>query len=580
MLRTVKELSPIFLLLGLLELSIGRLWGWWLVALALVAWTPKLLGFSREIKVRRPPKKILPTSLGLTYLSAMLLAWLGFCSVNYGSDHTLTAVFLITLMLISAMLCAHAIFNGAKSASDRTQQRPTPSAGLWLPLGIVFGALLLRFFWVLDVPGGFSARELWLADASQTAFPPGAFSEIGDYLAHLFVRLTNPSVYSLRLPAVLLGTLSVAAVFLLGRLLLPGRGAALAAITLAVMPCHFVASRVSGAWIGASLAIPLALGAAIAVRKRAILPPLVLFSIPALLVYDRFAYLQTATILLLLFYTLPQTKKKTGRRNNGLTIWLWRAGRLSLLSLLALPYGKQLAVPLDLLFYRGLNDAVLGFGGMGPIGPALLPLFLIGACAFWRGRAAALFPGSVYLLTFLIAFQPAGTGTRFALALLAPLVAVTIAAALLKLEKELRGTALLRTAHRILLVLLSVTVIGWGYFKFYADDAVRRGMLDYRLHRLVYYLDAAKERNMTPYLSSSLQQPASYAPFLKQYADIKPFNSAFSIPVNTVLILDGKEDDLYHVFDAQETGIYRREVRNGPNLVLRVIYRPKTESEK
>ncbi len=613
--KTLAELAPVLILLGLLELSLGRSWGWALLALGLAVPAVKFFRLARSLRIRIPrlslpsPKQLSKSrakglrwrtrgdfftglmrrhaalvfyvSLCLAYLSACLLAWYGFRRANYALAPSPLFPLALAFLLLAAFLCAYVLFSSkTHSAAAITPARRSWQAAL-VPLALFLFALLIRHAWVLDVPAGFSQDEVKLAATSLAAQPARAFADAGDYLTHLCLRSVGVGAMGLRIAAVLIGTLGVALTFLLGRLVLPGRGGLYAAALLAVMPFHFAASRVSGASISTSLVLPLALALAVLAREKwRFVPPLVILLVPALLLHTPAACLQASLVLLLLYYALPGEGRRRIAGAPFSTPLRIRAALLTGVILLALSYGGDLVETVRLLTYHGLGDAKLGFAGMGPIGPALLPLFLIAAAASLVRGGRALFPGSVYLLSFLIAFQPRGSGTHFALALTAPLVALGAAAALLRLERVLRKIAPVRWAHRALLVALSAAVLGWGYFGYYAEDVASRDILDFKLHRLTYYLDAAGERQMSPYLSPSLRRRKEYVPFLQGRDAIRGFDASFRIPDGAVLLLDGAEKELYDAFDSQKKGIYRREITNGRRVVMRVIYRPKVEGSR
>ncbi len=136
-----------------------------------------------------------------------------------------------------------------------------PARGLLaVALLIVGGAgVFLRLWRLGELPAGCMGLECTQALALVDGAAPGL--SLFDLTAHLFFRITQDGLLSLRLAGAALGILTLPAFYWATRPLDRFGGGALAAMLLALSPWHVWAGRTSDPWMAAPLLIALALGA-------------------------------------------------------------------------------------------------------------------------------------------------------------------------------------------------------------------------------------------------------------------------------------------------------------------------------
>lgn len=271
---------------------------------------------------------------------------------------------------------------------------------------------------------GYDAYSLLLTGADQYGVRWPLFAEgIDDYTPILYTLLVVPAVAALgltevavRLPAALVGVLTVYTTYLCGRAL-PGSVAGLVAAALvAISPWHILPSRTGAEWV--LLPLFMTTGVWLLVRGRRHGPSLVLAGLTLGLGLYSYAFARLLVPLLVLGFAALWWRDLASR-------WRWAVAGLVVLLVLAVPmiwFGLtpagqarlQTVVPLDR--YRGLalipyaaanfasyfGPAFLVWGGeqtdhhrlagFGPLLPVMVPLIVAGLAALaGRPSRAGLF---------------------------------------------------------------------------------------------------------------------------------------------------------------------------------------------
>jgi 4-amino-4-deoxy-L-arabinose transferase-like glycosyltransferase len=177
-------------------------------------------------------------------LAAIALSLIG---VAYIARHTWQAEVLLLYLL------SLGLFVGAFLEPGRGRAWPRLTWAEALAIGVIVLALVLRVYHLDTIPPGFWGDEGGDASEAQEVlqghFPTPFTSEwtgnpaMNAYVNALSLRLFGETIFGLRMVAVITGTLSIAAAYLLGRELFGPRTALLASIFLALSRWHIHRSR-------------------------------------------------------------------------------------------------------------------------------------------------------------------------------------------------------------------------------------------------------------------------------------------------------------------------------------------------